>query len=388
MHAQPISFVRSRPPVQSDLPAIIGHRVELQLLTTLQCNLKCSYCSISEGDVLGSQGKVEYDIDTLHRFVETHLGEKDVYVTFYGGEPTLNREFMEAVMRRYPQFRFQLQTNGTLLDDLPEWVLRRLDNILVSIDGGEQVTDGYRGRGIYRQVMRNVERVHARVGGSLTARMTWSSDEIDLAQIEALLDRFDYLYFQFVADHAYGDAALIRRKAVLDDLVARFFRDADTLLPVIPLMGIVRNKLFPQIVDERHHGRAQCRVSSHILNVMPDGRIFPCPDLMHLPEMQMGDLAENWLLPSPLQQHPDMPCGACEAQAWCRGNCMKNLWMGYVRKDDAWRRGITDPVCELVRHLGQTIDRYPLADWYAALPETLQREILDCPIYDYVEIMP
>ncbi len=118
MHAQPVSFVRPRSSVQSGLPAIIGHRVELQLLTTLQCNLKCSYCSISEGDVLGSQGKVEYDIETLHRFVETHLAAKDVYVTFYGGEPTLNRAFMETVMWRYPHFRFQLQTNGTLLDDL------------------------------------------------------------------------------------------------------------------------------------------------------------------------------------------------------------------------------------------------------------------------------
>ena len=34
-------------------PAILGNRVELQLLTTLRCNLKCSYCSLGVGDVLG-----------------------------------------------------------------------------------------------------------------------------------------------------------------------------------------------------------------------------------------------------------------------------------------------------------------------------------------------
>ena len=33
---------------------IVGNRVELQLLTTLKCNLKCSYCSLGVGDVLGS----------------------------------------------------------------------------------------------------------------------------------------------------------------------------------------------------------------------------------------------------------------------------------------------------------------------------------------------
>lgn len=36
-------------------PVIVGNRVELQLLTTLQCNLACSYCSLGVGDVLGSQ---------------------------------------------------------------------------------------------------------------------------------------------------------------------------------------------------------------------------------------------------------------------------------------------------------------------------------------------
>ncbi len=40
--------------------AITGHRVELQLLTTLKCNLKCSYCSLGVGEVLGSQRQIGY----------------------------------------------------------------------------------------------------------------------------------------------------------------------------------------------------------------------------------------------------------------------------------------------------------------------------------------
>ena len=73
---------------------IVGHRVELQLLTTLKCNLKCSYCSLGVGDVLGSQTQVEYDIDELAAFADRHLAGKEVVVTFYGGEPTLNRPMM------------------------------------------------------------------------------------------------------------------------------------------------------------------------------------------------------------------------------------------------------------------------------------------------------
>ena len=144
---------------------IVGHRVELQLLTTLKCNLKCSYCSLGVGDVLGSQTQVEYDIDELAAFADRHLAGKEVVVTFYGGEPTLNRPMMAGVMERFPHWRFQLQTNGTLLDDLPHWLLGRLSNVLVSIDGGETTTDGYRGRGIYRQVLKNLRQVRANVKG-------------------------------------------------------------------------------------------------------------------------------------------------------------------------------------------------------------------------------
>ena len=147
----------------SDVDPIVGGRVELQLLTTLKCNLKCSYCSMSVGEVLGSQTELKYDIEQLAAFIERQLGGKEIYVTFYGGEPTLNREMMEAVMHRFPIFRYQLQTNGTLLDKLPDRMLHKLSNILVSIDGGEQTTDGYRGRGVWRQVHKNVNHVRDRL---------------------------------------------------------------------------------------------------------------------------------------------------------------------------------------------------------------------------------
>jgi uncharacterized protein len=49
---------------------VIGHRVELQLLTTLKCNLKCSYCSLGVGEVLGSQTEVGIHIDELAAFAD------------------------------------------------------------------------------------------------------------------------------------------------------------------------------------------------------------------------------------------------------------------------------------------------------------------------------
>ena len=367
---------------------IVGNRVELQLLTTLKCNLKCTYCSLGVGDVVGSQDKVSYDLDVLNAFIEKHLSQHEVYVTFYGGEPTLNLDFIKQVMQRYPTFRFQLQTNGTLLDDLPDHVLANLSNILLSIDGGEAITDGFRGRGVYRQVVKNTQAVRDRMAGTFTARVTWSSEETSFEELDELASTFDYVYFQFVAgEGTYTPAAMEKKKAVITQLVDKFFT-SETLYPMIPIMGIVRNKVLPARATELYHGKTQCRVSTHILNVMPDGKIYPCPDMMYVPEMLQGDVIANWLKPSPLQQHPSMPCETCEAYAWCRGNCMKNLYLAYVKGDKEYRDKVVEPICDLIRFLGREIDRHDPQAWYAKAPLDIRKTLRDCEVYEYVEIMP
>lgn len=367
---------------------IMGHRVELNIFTTLTCNLKCSYCSIAVGDVLGSQGKVAYSLEQLDAFVERHLADKEIYVTFYGGEPMLNLPFIVELMRRHPAWRYQLQTNGTLLHRLPEEVLAKLSNILVSVDGAAHTTDHYRGRGVYRRVAANIAKIRPQLGGTLTARVTWGHEEISFEELDSLVPTFDYVYWQFVqAEGFYEPASIDRKKVALSRLVERFFA-TDGLYPFIPLMGAVRNKVLPARAREICGGQTQCRSSTHILNILPDGGIYPCPDLTHRPELQSGDLIANWLRPSPLQPTPQMPCDACEAFAFCRRNCMKNLYVGYVLDDEAYRKRVVEPICELIRFMGTEIDRHDPLGWYGRAAIPVRREISDCEIYEYVEVMP
>lgn len=391
MSVQTISIAPSRTaPLRSVsiISPIVGGRVELQLLTTLKCNLKCTYCSLGVGEVLGSQTELKYDIEQLAAFVKAHLAGKEVYVTFYGGEPTLNKTLMLDVMQRFPEFRFQLQTNGTLLDNLPDWALARLSNVLVSIDGGEEITDAYRGRGIWASVMRNVQGTREKVGGTLTARVTWGNPATTFEELDGLAESFDYLYWQFVADEMYQNDSVERRKKVLVRLIDKFFARDELLYPLVPLMGIVRNKLLPNRGVELYAGQTQCRVSTHLLNVMPNGQIYPCPDMMYVPAMQMGEIQGNWLGPSPLQPHADMPCEGCEAFSWCRRNCMKNLYLGYVKNDRRYRQNVVEPICELLRFIGREIDRRDPHAWFARLPVSERRKLLDAEVYEYVEIMP
>ena len=96
----------------------------------------------------------------------------------------------------------------------------------------------------------------------------------------------------------------------------------------------------------------------------------------------------NWLKPSPLQHTAAMPCGGCEAYAWCRGNCMKNLYLGYVKNDLRYRAGVVEPICGLLRFIGREIDRHDPQAWFARLLLQQRRQVTDCEVYEYVEVMP
>ncbi|NLP04653.1 radical SAM protein [Candidatus Fermentibacteria bacterium] len=369
-------------------PAVVCSRVELQLLTTLQCNLRCSYCSLGEGDVLASQRNATYTPDQLAAFIEKHFGDREVYITLYGGEPTLNTEFGLALMRRFPLLRFNMQTNGTLLSTLPDDFLGRLSNIMVSIDGGEKVTDDTRGRGVYRRVIENVTAIRPRMPGTITARITWWSGGTSFEDIDGLTGHFDYVYFQFAQERsAYPPGSVDSRKAVLTKLIERFF-EGDRLYPIVPVMGAVRNKLVPSRLNELSAGMTQCRVSTNLINVMPDGKVYPCPDMLYAGELLQGDVVENWVRRSPLQPTPDIPCRECGAYHFCSGNCMKNLYLAYVKKNDEWRTKVTEPICSLIRFMGEEIDRHDPAAWYARMPLGERRKLVEEHVYEFCEVMP
>ncbi|MFN7087177.1 MAG: radical SAM protein [Burkholderiales bacterium] len=369
-------------------PAIAGNRVELQLLTTLKCNLRCSYCSLAVGKILRSQKHATYSVEQLEAFVKTHLADKEVYFTLYGGEPTLNTRFILELMERFPACRFNLQTNGTLLHRVPDEVLARLSNIMISVDGGEKTTDSYRGKGIYRRALDNAARIRAKTSGTLTARVTWWSGDTTFEELDELTQSFDYVYFQFAQQEgAHPPQSVAQKKTVLARLVAKFFA-SDALYPVVPVMGTVRNKVAPWRINELSAGLTQCRVSTNLLNVMPDGKIYPCPDMLYSKELLQGDVVGNWLKKSPLQPHPAMPCRECAAYHYCRGNCMKNLHLAYVKDDANWRNEVTEPTCELIRFLGEEIDRHDPAGWYAKAPLPLRNRLVNAEIYEFCEVMP
>jgi uncharacterized protein len=93
--------------------------------------------------------------------------KRNVYVSFYGGEPLLNMPFIKSVVDYIENldcphrvFTFSMTTNALLLRKNMDYLVQHNFNILVSLDGNERNTS-YRvnksGQPAFRQIVENVD---------------------------------------------------------------------------------------------------------------------------------------------------------------------------------------------------------------------------------------
>jgi len=140
---------------------------------TSRCNLHCAGCysRCSNATVDAEPVSQLSSAEWLKIFSEAEdLGIS--FILLAGGEPMLRRDIIEAAGKR-PNVLFPIFTNGTYMDEKYYDLFDRCRNLvpIMSIEGGEAVTDARRGVGIYEQTIRNMEELQKRgliFGASVT----------------------------------------------------------------------------------------------------------------------------------------------------------------------------------------------------------------------------
>ena len=136
---------------------------------TERCNLNCDYCYIPDdmrknGEHM-SQADILKALDILKNHFGNTLPEGSLpQIVFHGSEPMLNRDAVFTAIERYENdFRFGVQTNGTLLDDAAiDFLKAHGVGIGLSIDGPvAEISDNTRhnwsGEGSFSKVVRAME---------------------------------------------------------------------------------------------------------------------------------------------------------------------------------------------------------------------------------------
>ncbi|MHA1654546.1 MAG: TIGR04084 family radical SAM/SPASM domain-containing protein [Candidatus Thorarchaeota archaeon] len=356
------------------------------VVLTRRCNLNCVYCH--GGEETGPQTEVKYSLDELEAFLSN---DDDVQLMFYGGEPTLRIPLMTEMMDRFPKARFMLQTNALLLPRIPEEYVKRIHSILVSIDGREHVTDGYRSQGVYRCVLDSVRWLES-IGyeGDIVARMAVSEQSDIYKEVRHLLDlrnpTFKHVHWQLnVVWDAEGnwtdfDSWVANSyKPGISRLVREWVKKIESgviegIVPFMPLM-------YTLLTGKTSLLRCGSGLDTFAIHV--DGKIGVCPISPDWDFSIVGHI--NDTDPSSLRNimMVDEPCPSCEEYGVCGGRCLfankQRLW-----GDDGFRK-ICDTVKHLIRELRAQVPRVQeLVD-----NGTIRVEDFDYPEYNNgCEIIP
>ena len=319
---------------------------------TDRCNLNCTYCYIPESMRRDGQhmatDRLHAALDKLRGwFRGMHPKGFRPMVVFHGAEPLLNKDAVFPAIAAFAKdFRFGVQTNGTLLDNDAIAFLTKYDaGIGLSLDGaGKAVADRTRvtwgGDGVHGQVVDAIRRLRA------TGYASWSvictATSVNQRNLTSMVE---FLHHEEVPTCMLNPVRCTRPGARTikpkdTDLAKSFiaaldrshelYRETGRKLVVANFANILLAILAPQA------RRLMCDISPcgggrAFFALAADGGCFPCSEFVGLPEFNGGNLFNDDLdgiIASPAfakvtsRKVEDIaPCSRCAIRHFCGSPC-------------------------------------------------------------------
>jgi len=279
--------------------------------------------------------------------------EKDRLI-FYGGEPLVMVDKIKEIMDNM-NCKFGIQTNGLLLKRLPIEYLKRIDKMLVSIDGDEERTDSNRGKGVYRLVLKNLRKLREQgYTGEIVARMTLSFPDVSkqVKHIMNLIDEgiFTSIHWQIDAGFykndfefsKFSEFVKIYNKEI-DELV-QFWEDKikeGRVYKIYPFLGI-----FNRLTGRDSEKRLPCGSGYGNFTISTSGKLSACPIMNSVKNFYCGDVDKGIQKEITIN---DPECQKCSERDICGGRCL------YWRDSKLWPAEGDKLICDTIKNLINSI---------------------------------
>jgi putative peptide-modifying radical SAM enzyme len=338
------------------------------VILTTECNLQCRYCfgeTLDDFDEDFADIEVDYSLPKKIAYGFSTLAEfcrrdPDCVLTFYGGEPLIRIDEIEKIMDMVKPRHFMIQTNGIFLDRLPAEYVNRFHTILVSIDGDEALTDSYRGKGVFRKVVDNLNLIKRNgFDGELIARMTVNEPTDINKQVTWLLDNsefsFSSVHWQLNAgfwgnDYSRRNFKQWSETSYVSSLerLTRFWVDQmekrGVVLKLYPLLGIASS-----LLHDEQESLLRCGGGWINYAIQTDGNVIPCPTMWGMKDYYLGNISNT----NPLELKKifvNSPCSQCDILGICGGRCL------YANITNRWSKDAYATVCRTVKGLVDAVE--------------------------------
>jgi uncharacterized protein len=317
---------------------------------TERCNLNCSYCYLPENmrkDGLHMPAEqVLSALEILKQYFRANLPEGfRPQIVFHGAEPTLNWDAMLAAFERYgDDFRFGIQTNGTVLTDAQYDVLMKLGVAVgLSLDSAlDELTTRTRktwdGHSIYDKVIASMEKLRGYPNYSVICTITRENMYNLVPTVEFFHERGVTTCMlnpvrctrQGARDIKPKDEDISRYYLAALDRTDELYRETGRRLVVANFANILISILAPQarrlMCDISPCGGGRC-----FFALAATGDVFPCSEFLGLPNFNGGNLFRDsiddilktppFALVTGRKVEDIDPCCRCAVRHFCGSPC-------------------------------------------------------------------
>ncbi len=180
------------------------------LSPTYHCNLRCKGCY-----TLGYGTRPELPFDVVDRVLSECEMLGIHFVTVLGGEPLVYPHLFR-MLESHPNIFFQVYTNGTLMTREKAQRFAEVGNaaVVISIEGGEEETDSWRGKGVYRKIMKAFEyltdaRVLVGSSATVTRNNVMKVSSMEFIDKMISLGSIAQMYFLYIPVNGRADFSLM-----------------------------------------------------------------------------------------------------------------------------------------------------------------------------------
>ncbi len=341
IYEQYIGAVKQRKTVVKALCLHIAH----------DCNLACKYCFAEEGEYHGRRALMSFEVGkkALDFLIANSGNRRNLEVDFFGGEPLMNWQVVKDLVAygreqekiHDKNFRFTITTNGVLLnDEIQEFVNKEMDNVVLSLDGRQEVNDHMRpfrnGKGSYDLIVPKFQKLaESRNQQKYYVRGTFTRENLDFSK--DVLHFADLGFEQISIEPVVGEDTDFY--SIQKEHLPQIFEEYDILAKEL----IKREKegrgvnFFHFMIDldggpcisKRLSG---CGSGTEYLAVTPWGDLYPCHQFVGDEDFLMGNVDDGITRPEIAEEfrgcsvYSKDKCKNCFAKFYCSGGCMANAY--------------------------------------------------------------
>lgn len=317
---------------------------------TERCNLNCDYCYIPEkmrktGEHM-SKAELLRALAILKGYFKKTLPEGSLpQVVFHGSEPMLNREAVFAGIEEYQNdFRFGVQTNGTLLDNAAiDFLTSHGVGIGLSLDGhiaeiADRTRHSWSGEGSFSKVLTTMDRLRGYPNYNIICTVT-SQNMQSLSQIVDFFHSYEVPACMLnpvrctqpgARNIKPRDAQLAKCYLAALDHTYELYQKTGRKLVVANfanvLVGIVAPTARRLMCDISPCGAGRC-----FFALSAKGDIFPCSEFIGLPYFKGGNIftdgveaalsTESFSAVTRRKVEEIEPCCHCAVRHFCGAPC-------------------------------------------------------------------